>query len=188
MTRIEGNTGSRNNPNRQLSKRTLGIRQKQAEAARLYEEGSTLEQIATTVGYASRASASRAVYAVLGRAESVQAEAIRAAHGERLARGYRVVFEILNRVTPQIVVPVGMDAEEGARWVERLADAIKDQDELRLKAVDRLGRLLERESKLHGLDSPVRTEVSGDGSITVLFDRALRPMVVDQDPRQIGRV
>lgn len=174
MTKRE-TPGPGNSPAVRLSQRTLGIRQKQNEAARLYGLGSSLREIADQLGYASKAGASKAIKAVLNRADSAEAETIRTAHDERIGAGYRATFEILNRVYPSITVPDGMDAAEGALWVGRVAAVMEERADLRLKAVDRLVRLMEREARLHGLDAPVRAEMSGDGVINVLFNEALRP-------------
>lgn len=169
-----GNT-ARRVPSKRLSPRIVEVRRKQAEAARLFALGVPLREIAAQVGYESKAGASRAVKSVLNRSDSVEAETIRAAHEERLGAGYRATFEILHRVFPPIVVPNGMDAAEGRKWVGRVAAVLEERAELRLKAVDRLLRLMEREARLHGIDAPTRTELSGDGSISVLFASALRP-------------
>jgi hypothetical protein len=47
--------------------------------------------------------------------------------------------------------------------------------ELVLKALDRQLRITDRRAKLHGLDAPSRTELSGDVPLQVVFDSALAP-------------
>ncbi|WP_157695206.1 hypothetical protein [Nakamurella panacisegetis] len=133
--------------------------------------------IAERVGYESKAGVSRAIKSVLDRSDSDEADALRSAHAERIGMGYRTVLEVINRQHPAPTIPAAMDAVEGAKWVDRVAAALEDRAELRLRAVDRLVRLLEREARLHGLDAPVRVQADGDTSISVVFSQALNPMV-----------
>lgn len=176
MTTKPATPGTRNTPAKRLSPRTLGIRQKQAEAARLYGLGLSLREIAAQLGYESKAGASRAVQAVLNRVDSVEADTLRAAHEERIGAGYRVVFEVMNQSYPAIVPPAGMDEAEGHEWAQRVADLIEEKAELKLKAVDRLNRLMEREARLHGLDAPTKVQTDGESSFNLVVNPALMPL------------
>ena len=160
-----------------LTPQTLQIREKQAAAARLFGEGVPLGEIAARLGYANSGGAHKAIKAVLNRADSAAAETIRAAHQLRLGASYQAAFAVLNRQYPAPVVPAGMDAAEGAKWVDRVASMIEERAELQLKAIDRLVRIMEREARLHGLDAPTRNLLAGEGGepITVSFHSALMP-------------
>lgn len=158
---------------------TLAVRRRQEEAVRLRSGGATFQQIADMVGYSSVATAFQAVQAVLGRAESESAEELRSLHGERLRAAFVQVGPILESVLVLPEFPGSWDAwDASARrdFLDRVEAGIRADREMRLKAVDRWVRLLEREARLHGLDAPVRSEVSGDGTVLqVVFDAGLAP-------------
>lgn len=164
------------NPAKKVTARTIGIRQKQDAAVRLRSEGLTLQEIADTLGFADRAGASRAIRTALQRTESEAVDEWRHLLDAQLDAGVKVAFDVLNGVpAAQIVIPDGMDEREGEDWLDRIAARLAADHESRLKAVDRLVRIVERRAKLHGVDAPVKTEVSGDGSFTLLFSPALKP-------------
>jgi len=182
MTADQDSQAQRPNPRRKapvqkLTAKTIATHRKQDAAVELKAAGRTNQQIADQLGYADRSSVSKAVSAALSRAGQLGVDELRAVQDVQLGVAMQVVFEVLNRVFPQVVIPKGMDAGEGRVWVEKVADAVEGRQELRLKAVDRLVRISDRAGKLHGLDAPIKTEVSGDGSISVLFSAALAPVV-----------
>lgn len=145
---------------------------------RLRSGGATFQQIADQVGYESVASAYRAVQAVLSRAESESAEELRELHGERLRAAFAQVGPILEGVfvPPEFPASWGAwDSRARAAFLDRVEEGIRADREMRLKAVDRWVRLLEREARMHGVDAPARTELSGGVPLQVVFDSALAP-------------
>lgn len=177
-------------PIQNLSAATIAVHRKQGETVELKLAGLSNQQIADRLRYRDRSAVSKAIAAALDRGVEVpRVQELRALYSSRIAAGYGVLMQILGRdypkpdydATPTINGKGQVTLPEDAN-----AAAIEDLAELKLKAVDRSGRLLERESKLHGLDAPARTEVSGDGSITVSFHSALQPTVVEQNTRQLG--
>lgn len=165
--------------------RTVAIRKRQDQAVQLRAQGMRLEDIAKALGYRNRSAASKAVLASLARSESESADELRALHSERLAAGYRAVGEIIAAAYDIPVLPDDMDGQEREEFAQMVADAIEAKAELKLKAVDRLVRLMEREARLHGLDAPVKAELNGQ-SVSVVFHSALQfpppAQVVDARP------
>ncbi len=160
------------------SPNTLAVRRRQELAVRLRSGGATFQQIANQVGYSSVATAYQAVQAVLSRAESESAEELRALHGQRLRDAYAQVAPILDGVLVMPEFPASWDSWDPllrAAFLDRVELHVRLDREMKLKAVDRWVRLLEREAKLHGLDAPSRTELSGDVPLQVVFDSALAP-------------
>lgn len=140
----------------QLSPATVRTRQRQIEAVQLRAQGQSYEQIAAQLGYKSRSAAFKAVRAVVERTDSESKEELIRLHGERIQAGYRVVSELLTDpdTTPAV----------------------------RLAAVDRLVRLLEREARMHGINAAPGVEVDGP-QIVVHFDEALQfPSPPERDP------
>lgn len=132
-----------------LSAQTLQVHAKQQRAVELRTMHRSLQQISDELGYRSAASAFKAIAAAKLRVESAQVEALRADQDAELVLLAGKVWAALD----------GADSET------------------LFKGAAVLVRVMERRSKLHGLDAPVRLEASGDGSISVLFSAALAPVV-----------
>jgi len=162
---------------RATTPRAATIRIKQAEALRLRAGGATYDAIAKELGYRGGPSAaSKAVTAALARVESDAAEDLRALHDIRLDEGFAAVYVILQQTYPTLDrIPDYFEDDRAARnFVENMAEQLRTLGLLKMHAVDRLVRLLERQSKMHGLDAPARTEMMGDiGPMTVVFDSAM---------------
>ncbi|MGI8417559.1 MAG: hypothetical protein ACR2P2_15440 [Nakamurella sp.] len=155
------------------SPNTIAVRRKQQQAVELKAQGWTLQHIADKLGYANTSGAYKAIEAVMDRSESESAGVLREVHGERIRMAYEQIGPIMQgRLVLPEMPPDGYDRE----FVGKVADAVRADYELRLKASDRWNRTMEREAKLHGLDAPSRSEVSGDGQVLqVVFDSALAP-------------
>ncbi|RIJ76599.1 hypothetical protein D1871_11030 [Nakamurella silvestris] len=141
--------------------------------------GWSLDRIARELEYADRSAASKAIQASLGRVESDSADTLRQLHGERLAMGYRVAVQILEEAYPKPDDFPEDDVSPRGKVTPReelYAMAIAARAELKLAAIDRLTRLMERESKLHGLDTPVKIEANGDVLQTILIDPRTLPL------------
>ncbi len=155
----EGKT-RRSRTGQTLSARTLAIHQKQARACELRTMGWDVQKIADHLGYRQAAAAWKAIEAAKKRNESPIVEALRDEQDAQLRLLSAKVWTSL--------------------------DGVEDRDTL-YKGALVLVKILERQSKLFGADAPVKSEISGDGQITVSFHTALQPIVVEQDsPGQIG--
>ncbi len=166
-------TQARGQKGKATSPRTVSIHDKQAQAVELNALGWTFARIAAVLGYKDPSSARKAVLAVMARTDSASAGELRAAHQERIRMAYEQIGPIMRGelVLPEML-PAGYDAE----FVGKVADRIRADRDLKLKGSDRWLRTMEREAKLHGLDAPVRSEVSGDGTVLqVVFDAGLAP-------------
>jgi hypothetical protein len=112
------------------------------------------------LGYASRGAASKDMLRALEQRrdeEAGAASAYRQQENERLDELMAAVWERATTPSPQYN-----------------KDGIHTHDEIDLRAVDTLLRLMDRRAKLNGLDSPVRTEVSGpDGGAVPLGNGSL---------------
>ncbi|MFD8777536.1 hypothetical protein [Streptomyces sp. NPDC059916] len=112
------------------------------------------------LGYASRQAATKDLIRALEQRrdeEAAVASAYRQQENERLDELMAAVWERATTPTPQYS-----------------KDGIHTHDEIDLRAVDTLLRLMDRRAKLNGLDSPVRTEVSGpDGGAVPLGNGSL---------------
>lgn len=182
-TRVRAN-GRRANRGRQTSPRTIAQRRKQQQAVELRAQGLTFEQIATELGYKTRDVAYRAVKSVLDRTESESVEDLRKVQDRAISKGLRAVYRVLDGQVDLPELPGDMDEEEREELARMLVDAYARHEELRLKATDRMVRLLERQARLHGLDAPVKTEIDGQ-TVSVVFHQALQypdaATVVDAD-------
>lgn len=112
------------------------------------------------LGYASRGAATKDMIRALELRrdeEAAAASAYRQQENERLDELMAAVWERATTPSPQYS-----------------KDGIHTHDEIDLRAVDTLLRLMDRRAKLNGLDSPVRTEVSGpDGGAVPLGNGSL---------------
>ncbi|MDM7490729.1 hypothetical protein QT969_20795 [Rhodococcus sp. CSLK01-03] len=117
----------------------LGEQERQARAVELRRQGYTYEEIRVELRYGSRASAWKAVRAVLGRRESTAVEELRALEDERLDALTRRLNDELGKVR------VGSDPAA----VARLATALL--------------RVSESRRRLHSADEPQRAEVRVGG-------------------------
>lgn len=112
------------------------------------------------LGYSSRGAATKDMIRALEQRrdeEAAAASAYRQQENERLDELMAAVWERATTPSPQFS-----------------KDGIHTHDEIDLRAVDTLLRLMDRRAKLNGLDSPIRTEVSGpDGGAVPLGNGSL---------------
>lgn len=120
-----------------------------AEAARLRAQGWTYARIAEELGYADRASASKAVKQVLTETAQDAGDEFRAIKREQLRMLTEATWEILER--EHIVVSNG-------HVVSLNDEPLKDPGPA-LSAVSLLLRINESERKLEGADEPARVSV-----------------------------
>ncbi len=131
---------------------TIAVRRKQERAVHLRAMGWTFQLIADDVGYSNNSAACKAVKALLARADVESADEMRAVQNEQLRMQVLALMPLVASGDPEQIV----------------------------KAAPALTRVLERVSKLNGLDAPVRSEVSGDGTVLqVVFDAGLAPKPPD---------
>lgn len=142
---------ARRQPAARTTPTTLQTTEKRADAIRLRIAGLSYEQIAGELGYANRSAAFKAVEA-----------------GRR---------EVLAEPADELVALESIRLDAMLRNASQVLEAAKaDGDsELVLKALDRQLRISERRARLHGLDAPARTELSGGGPLQVVFHPALAP-------------
>lgn len=144
--------GARRQPAARSTPSTLRTVEKRADAIRLRITGLSYQAIADRLGYTDKSAAFKAVEA--GRREVLTEPA------EELVKLESMRLDAMLWNTTQILEAAKADGDA----------------ELVLKALDRQLRISERRARLHGLDAPTRTELSGDGGgIQVIFDSALAP-------------
>lgn len=136
------------------SPRRVNAALRRAEAMRLRIRGVRFEDIATQLGYSSRARAAEDV--LKGLADTVQepADELRTLELERLEMLWRRAMAVMDR--PHLVAQMG-------KVIKYRGKPVIDDAPV-LAAIDRLLRIQERRAKLLGLDAPVEVEVS-DGDI-----------------------
>lgn len=110
--------------------RSLDNAERDAAACRLRAEGLTFDEVATRLGYADRSAARRAIEAALAATVAEPAAILRQLELQRLDALHRTAWALL-------------DAEDA---------------DVRLKAIDRALRVMERRARLLGLDAPTRVE------------------------------
>ncbi|MFM9373261.1 hypothetical protein [Streptomyces sp. Da 82-17] len=128
---------------------------RRAKLIKLRRAGHDFQHIADTLGYASRGAASKDLIRALEQhreEESAEIGFYRQQENERLDALMTAVWE--RATTPQPVFT---------------KDGVHTHDEIDLRAVDTLLRLMDRRARLNGLDAPARTELSGpDGGAVPL--------------------
>ncbi len=142
----------RRNPRQQATSTELRTTQKRADAIRLRIAGNSYDEIAGQLGYANRSAAFKAVEA------------------GRLAIMTEPAQELVTYESERL------DALQVRAWMVLDDARAAGDDELALKALDRVLRICESRRKLLGLDAPSRTDIGGDGGvISVMFNQALAP-------------
>jgi hypothetical protein len=139
---------------------------KHAEAVRLRSEGFSYDEIARQLGYRDKASAYNAVQRTLTREVREPADELRQIELIRLDSLWMQAMGVLTRshvtVSNGKVVTINRDGE---------TVPVPDDAPV-LQAIDRLVKIMERRSKLLGLDAPAKVEVMNldqiDAEITKL--------------------
>lgn len=131
--------------------RTLDGAEREAEAARLRSRGHTYQHIAEQLGFSNKGTAYHAVQRAL--AEVVAEPAAEAVQFEldRLDQLHRAALAVME--AEHITVNNG-------KVIELHGQPLPDDGPV-LAAIDRLVRISESRRKLLGLDSPVKTQISG---------------------------
>lgn len=133
----------------------LSVRMKQIKALELRQAGLTWGTIAEQLGYSGESSARKAVYAALREAGSTPAEHVIQLEDMRLDRLFLANW-------PDAINPDG-------------------NPEIRRKAAEICLKIMERRSKLHGLDRPTAQtsmEQSRDGDVGVIKDRLMDRLTI----------
>ncbi|MFE7972998.1 hypothetical protein [Streptomyces shenzhenensis] len=144
-----------------------------ARAAQLRAEGHTYQQIATELGWTTKAAAIDACRRAIRDACAGPGKALVDLEVTRLEAMYDQVLDILTRDHPVVSHGRIVCSDDGQPLVD---------DEMKLKAVDRMLRTRESFRKLVGLDAPSRVSVEAEQlgrEIGRLLDATLGP---DEDP------
>lgn len=139
--------------------RSLSTVKRDAEAAKLRNEGWSYAAIAEHLGFRNGAAAGLAVKRALLDIVQEPASELRQLELARLDEALRVAFEVLR--TKHLVVSHGLVVR--ARIVDpvtkkRVSVPLLD-DAPRLQAIDRIVKIAERRAKLLGLDAPTQIQV-----------------------------
>jgi hypothetical protein len=131
--------------------RSLDTAERDAEAARMRSRGHTYQQIADQLGFSNKGTAYAAVHRAM--AEVVAEPAAEAVQFEldRLDQMHQAALKVLE----------GHHVTVSNGKVVTLDDVPLQDDGPVLAAIDRLVRISESRRKLLGLDSPVKTQISG---------------------------
>lgn len=147
--------------------------------------GATWEEIADTCGYLHAKAAYDAVTKYAAKHQMEANELYRHNEGARLETALSVVMGIImgKEEIYGIEQIANMDGPDQERALEKLAERIKKDAELKLKAMDRLVNIGGRMGKVFGYDAPTKLETSGTtGSITVEFSPAMSKPAVMNEP------
>ncbi len=141
-------------------------------------DNATWEEVADTVGFSTPNAARLAVLAYARKKQFDAADQYRNNEGTRLETALGVVMGIITDDAAAFNLDLERVAElegpEQAGMLDRLADLLKKDAELKLKAMDRLVSIGGRMGKVFGYDAPTKVEASGaGGSITVMFDAGM---------------
>lgn len=138
--------------------KTTDSAERDAEAARLRGLGWSYRRIAREMGYANASGPQKAVQRALAAIQQEAAEEVRALELARLDGLWEKAAEIFGKdsllVQQGRVVRVPVD-------IDGTASPVVDE-ELKLKALDRLLRIQERRARLLGLDAPSRLSVEAE--------------------------
>lgn len=147
-----------------------------AEAVRLRAEGNTYQAIAGRLGYNDRSDARKAIEAALTREVREPADELRQMELIRLDSLWLEAVKVLHAehvtVSNGKVVTIDKDGEKVP-----VAD-----DAPVLQAIDRLLKIMERRSKLLGLDAPAKVEVMTLDRI----DQAIAELERELGGREVG--
>ncbi len=140
-----------------LFKRSLRGAERDAECARMRAGGYLLREIAAHVGLKTESAVQKAIERSLKDVQSPAVEALRAQQQSVIDVMKSTALDILSRehVAHSNGRVVYNEAGDG-----ELTPVLDDGP--RIQAINALRQVLEREAKLHGADSPIRTVVEGD--------------------------
>lgn len=144
--------------------RGVATMRRDIEAADLRARGHSYGEIATIMGFASRATAFHAVERAIADLDREPVEAVRRMELHRLDIMYKAALGVLERqhlmvsqgkiISRVIGTTVNQDTGEVVPIFEELTD-----DAPVLQAIDRLIKIQERRARLLGLDAPARLEL-----------------------------
>lgn len=150
--------------------------QRHAEAVRLRSEGHTYEQIAAQLGYRDRASAYNAVQRTIASTVREPADELRQMELIRLDSLWLQAMQVLQ--AQHVTVSNGRVVT-----IEKDGEPVPVPDDAPvLQAIDRLLKIMERRSKLLGLDAPAKVEVMSLDRI----DQAITELERELGEREAG--
>lgn len=132
--------------------------ERDAEAARMKSCGYLHREIAQHLGFANEGGVTMALKRARKDIQSPAVEALRASQQEVLDLLKSTALDILAR--DHVAHSNGRIVEVWDETSRALTPVLDDGP--KLSAIGQLQKLLEREAKLHGTDSPIRTVVEGD--------------------------
>jgi hypothetical protein len=145
----------------------IEAREREAKAVALRRSGASYRDISAAIGYASPASAHRAVMRALDRLGVDDATALRQLEGEHLLDLRRKLLTVVNRHRPLLYR--GRPVRDGN------GNPLED-DSVRVNAVTALVRVEERLARLYGLDLTEPAEVHVHAEVEVAGDDRLAQM------------
>lgn len=153
----------------------LSTAQRDARAATLRSRGRTFQQIADELGMANRGVAEKAVKRALAKVVAPAVEELRKSQQELLDLMKDHAVDVLQGRHPLVsnghVVGEGCSPEHAARhpeipMTECYGPPLLDAGP-RLAAITTLVKVLDRESRLHGSDSPIKVEREENGTVRI---------------------
>lgn len=149
--------------------------ERDSAAATLRSQGHTFAVIAQRLGYADKAAAEKGVKRALEKIIAPGVEAVRKSQQELLDLMKTHAVDVLQGRHPLVsnghVVGEGCNPEHAARhpeipMTECYGPPLLDAGP-RLAAITSLTRVLEREARLHGSDSPIKVEREENGTVRI---------------------
>ncbi len=154
---------------------SLSTSERDAMAATMRSRGHTFQEIADALGWKDRSSADKAVKRALAKVVSPGVEELRKSQQAIIDLMKTHAIDVLESTHPLVsnghVVGMGCSPEHAALhpqipMTECYGPPIRD-DGPRLAAITTLTRVLEREAKTHGSDSPVKVEREDNGTVRI---------------------
>lgn len=169
-TSDQSHNGARSRDGKGRYVRGATTAQRDAEAVRLRADGHTYEQIAQQLGYSDRSRARRAIEAALTASLREPADELRQMELIRLDSLWLEAVKVLHATHVTVsngrVVMVERDGEP---------EPVPDDAPV-LQAIDRLLKIMERRSKLLGLDAPAKVEVMSLDRVDAEIERLEREL------------
>lgn len=125
--------------------------QRDTRALELRSQGWTYRAISEELGYGGTGNAQRAVEAVVAKVPEESAKVVRAQMVEQL--------DLMTNTALQVLARTHLAYHQGEPLTDAQGRPVLD-DGPTLKAIDTLGRVLERRAKLLGVDAPERSELA----------------------------
>ncbi len=141
-----------------LFKRSLRGAARDAECARMRAAGYLLREIADHVGLQTESAVQKAIERALRDVQAPAVEALRAQQQSVIDQIKSTALDIMAR--DHLAHSNGRVVMNEDPITGELTPVLDDGP--KLSAIGQLRQLLEREAKLHGVDSPIRTVVEGD--------------------------